>query len=329
MKLLKKAVSLMMAAIMFFATSPVLQAADFVNDLDMAKLKELQKGIAASFPKIEVFESNEYTIPDAQTIQKRYQKAVENNQRMLDEADGDETSTKEKEKYVYSLIDEAVKRVENNPEYYGNKSKEEMLSDALREVLFDEMKQSALTEQKYENAKFEHYVGSAIVTVLIFIESIGIAHLIGATSSIAILFTSICAAGVSLVSMLALTDPAKPYFSPNLSPEQAKYQFIKNPTKALASFNKRGVDDFQMFYSKSEDCASVLNDAVDIEYYSSLNPTTENMLAHLYTQTRYWRDLAPEIQETYLHNTAERLRAEAKRNIKEKSNSMKIGLEER
>ena len=329
MKLLKKAVSLMMAAIMFFATSPVLQASDFATNLNMAELEEFKKEIAASFPKTEVFESSEYNIPDLETIQKRYQKAVEYNQRMLDEADKEGTSTGDQEHFLYLLMDEAYKRIKENPEYYGNKSEEEMMVDAFRDVMYDEMHNSLLMGKNYKDKQIKYYTGTAIITIIIFVGTLVFPQALGATSSIALLFTAIGVAGISLLSMLLLLDPAKPYFSADLSPEEAKNQFLKNPTKALSSFNKTGVDDFKIFYDKSKDCAKVLNDAVDVAYYTSLNPTTENMLAYLYTQTRYWRDLAPEIQETYLHNTAERLRAEAKRNIKEKSNSMKIGLEER
>ncbi|MCR5504584.1 MAG: hypothetical protein K6E94_03335 [Elusimicrobiaceae bacterium] len=97
-----------------------------------------------------------------------------------------------------------------------------------------------------------------------------------------------------------------------MTSDEAKTKFLENPFQALSLFDRAGASDLEGFYNKSEDCARVLNDAVDIEYYISLNPSVENMKARLYTQTAYWRDLTTEEKTEYIHNLAERLRAEAK-----------------
>ena len=70
------------------------------------------------------------------------------------------------------------------------------------------------------------------------------------------------------------------------------------------------------FYNQSDDCAKVLNDVVDIEYYISMNPTVDNMQERLYTQTAYWQKLDEAEKTEYLHNLAERLRAEANEETK-------------
>ena len=85
-------------------------------------------------------------------------------------------------------------------------------------------------------------------------------------------------------------------------------------------------------YGKSQRCAQALNDAVDIEYYVSANPNNfENAKDKLYVGTIDWYEMEPEARAEYLHNFAERLRAEAKAQVQEYKNShnYKIRLAEK
>lgn len=87
--------------------------------------------------------------------------------------------------------------------------------------------------------------------------------------------------------------------------------FLIDYFRYAALFNKRGYDDFTAFYSKSQDCAQLLYDVIDIEYYVSLNPNIDNVIHRIYTRSNKWQDLNMEKKASYLHSYAERLRAEA------------------
>ena len=116
---------------------------------------------------------------------------------------------------------------------------------------------------------------------------------------------------IAMFLMFTFVSPSKPVFSPSLFSEETISAFLVNPFSNLVLFDTRA-NDSEMFYGKSEDCARLLYDTVDIEYYISRNLSIENMRARLYTQTIDWHDLTTEQKADYIHNLAERLRAEAK-----------------
>ncbi len=314
MKILNKIISLTMAVIILFTTTPVLQAADVVADLDVAQLNELKKEIAASISMSEIIKPKKPLyegIPDIEVIKKRYQLSVENNQKNLEEFEKNETFLKEREDYVNFLKEEAVKRINEDPEYYGNKTKEEMLRDAFYTVLFDQIQEGINAENTYKDEKFGYYAGSAVGSMFIGSMTMFCLLLSGYTGK-GVLYASLGVGVAVLLAFLLFTNPSVPYFSPNLTPYETKNKFLDSPFQTLISFDKKGVSDFELFYHKSKDCAQILYDAVDIEYYTSKNPNVENMSARLYTQTRYWQNLTTEERADYIHNFAERLRTEAK-----------------
>lgn len=314
MKTLKKAISLTMSVVMLITAAPVLQAAEFSTTLDMAELNALREEISSSMPADGWLKAKKKTyegLPDAQTIEARYKQAVENNKRNLERFKLN-NSSQEYESYVEFLKEEAMKRVKEDPKYFGEKSEEEMLRDAFYTVLYDEMEKAKDIEKQYEDYKDGYYTLAATTTIV----AGAIAFAVSLYSSLESIAGWVGLGTVAVVAgaFCLFTSPARPYFPSNLTPDERKNQFLENPFYTLAMFNKSGASDLEGFYNGSEDCAKVLNDAVDIEYYISMNPAIDNMQERLYTQTAYWQKLDSEQKTEYLHNLAERLRAEAKAN---------------
>ena len=316
MKTLKKAISLTMSVVMLITATPILQAAEFSTTLDMAELNALREEISSSMPADGWLKAKKKTyegLPDAQTIEARYKQAVKNNKRNLERFELN-NSTQEYESYVEFLKEEAMKRVKEDPKYFGEKSEEEMLRDAFYTVLYDEMEKAKDIEKQYEDHKDSYYTATATITVVA-----------GAVAFAVSLYSSLESfagwIGLGTVAVVAgafwlFTSPAQPYFPYNMTPDETKNQFLENPFYTLAMFNKSGVSDLEGFYNGSEACAKVLNDAVDIEYYISTNPSIENIQERLYTQTAYWQKLDVGEKTEYLHNLAERLRAETNEETK-------------
>ncbi|MCR5505172.1 MAG: hypothetical protein K6E94_06485 [Elusimicrobiaceae bacterium] len=124
-----------------------------------------------------------------------------------------------------------------------------------------------------------------------------------------------------------------PSISPAFDEKKVFGRFTEKPFEYLADFDKKNKEfEYANVYGKSQRCAQALNDAVDIEYYVSANPNNfENAKEKLYVGTIDWYEMEPEARAEYLHNFAERLRAEAKAQIHEykNSHSQRIGLAEK
>ena len=311
MKLLNKIISLTMAVIMLFTASPVLQASDFAINLDTQQLNELRREINSSITKdfdkvTPLFEG----IPDLPTLQQRYIMAKENYEQNLKTFAKQETkqSKKDYERYIEFLEKEAQKRIQTDSRYNGFMDEEEKEQVAFYSVLLDEIEKSDKERETYRN----RMIGN-IFTGLLFGMMVGVVAYVSDASTIGILISGGIGATIAMLLMFLFIIPAKqPVFNPSLFPSELIAKFLYNPFLNLALFNKRGVNDFGAFYIKSEKCAQILYDAVDIEYYVSRNPTIENMRAKLYTRSIDWHLLDTEKRVSYLHTLAERLRSEAK-----------------
>lgn len=311
MKILNKIISLIMAVIMMITATPVLQAADFTAELDRAELNELKKEINSSV-KVKFDEVNPLFegIPSLETLKQRYDIARKNYEQNLKSFSKQETkqSKEDYERYIEFLKQEAQKRIETDSRYDGFMSEEEQKQVAFYTVLLEEMEKSDEERDIYCTKR----AGDIGVGLFVGILAATIAYESWASTAGVIIAGGV-GATVAMLLMFLLISPAKqPVFNPALFPQELIADFLSNPFLNLALFNQRGVDDFGVFYVKNRDCAQVLYDAVDIEYYTSLNPSVENMRARLYTQAIDWHYLTTEQRVDYIHNLAERLRAEAK-----------------
>lgn len=310
MKILNKIISLTMAVIMMLTATPVLQAADFTAELDRAELNELKKEIKTSIiedlPEVSSIYYN--GIPDVKTIKERYAIARENYEQNLKAFAKQETkqSKKDYERYIDFLKQEAKKRIKTDSRFDGFKSEREKEQVAFYTVLLEEMENSKEESRRY----YGYIVGDICVGLIVGIIVGAIAYESNATIIGEIIAGSIGGA-IAMFLMFTFVSPSKPVFSPSLFPEEAISAFLVNPFSNLALFDKRASDS-EMFYSKSNESARLLYDAVNIEYYTSLNPSVENLHARLYTQTIDWHYLTTEQRADYIHNLAGRLRAEAK-----------------
>lgn len=318
MKVLKKVISLTMAVIMLVTASPILQAAEFSTSLDRAEIKELMSNLNSSLYETmgKDWEPLYQGIPNVETLKKRYNLAIKNYKENLKEV-SNRYDDRETKKYIEYLKQQAEQRVKDDPRYEGFRSDEEKIQAAFYTVLFEELEKGTSIENEYS----ANLTGSTLLLVggiMVGVVCLAIGLSVVESSW---LFTLGGVGAILGAILLFVERPDYSYFS-DINVADKNYRtivamqskFLENPFMALAQFGKGRVDDFVVFYNEYKDCAQVLYDAVDIEYYTSMNQTVENMKARIYTQTVDWRNLTVGEQTTYLHNLAERLRAEAKVN---------------
>ena len=325
MKTLNKITSLTMAVIMLITATPVLQASDFAVDLNNAELKKLRKEISVSVsetlsnykgPKSKkpLYEG----IPSAAELRERHNLALENYKMNL-KINAKDADIRDMKKYVEELKEAAKKMVQENPDLYdafGSEKEKERV--AFYTVLYDEMNKAYEVKEHFDK------VSSLILTISFSSFVVGaVLGVLGIKGSKALYIIGIPIAIISLLTMIAAVlipiPVPKSYFNNiNISDNsemiinKMKEQFLEDPFMAVNVFNKGGVDDFALFYIRDESCAQLLYDVVDIEYFVSKNQSLENMHDHLYTQTVEWHYLDLGYKANYLHNLANRLRAEAK-----------------
>ena len=308
MKTTKKIISSLMAVIMFISGSPVLQATEFAG-LQSEILTIVKDGVNYQ-------ETDE--IPSVRTLKKRYEKAME-----IYEADFqtfsniDENEIEIYKGYIDKLKIEAQQRVKTEEnKYAGFKSKKEKEEVAFYTVLLEDMRKH---NDVYNRDFWQVIRDNSYVTGIAGIMSIGGLILVRKGSKTLLKRIGFAAVTGSFI-MVALewmshlfAQPSKPYFIPILSANETLEVFMEKPFYHLANFDKSGVDDFALFYNKSQKCSEVLYDAVDIEYHTAMNPTEKNMMDRIYTQTVDWNNLSTELKVQHLHNLATRLRLEAKK----------------
>ncbi len=310
MKLFNKIIGVTMAVIILFTSFPM-RAADFDINLDTQQLNELKREINSSITK--EFEETPLLfegIPDLETLRQRYITARENYEQNLKIFTKQKTkqSKKDYERYIEFLKEEAQKRIQTDSKYDGFINEKEKEQVAFYSVLLEEIEKSDKERETYYN----RMIGDIFTGLLAGIV-VGVIAYASDANIIGILISGGIGATIVMLLMFLFIAPAKqPVFNPSLFPSELIAKFLDNPFLNLAKFNKREVNDFGAFYIKSKDCAQVLYDAVDIEYYISRNPTIENMQAEIYTRSIVWHNLTTEKKAEYIHNLAERLRAEAK-----------------
>ncbi len=316
MKILNKIISLTMAVIMLITATPVLQAAEFSTTLDMAELNELREEISSSMPEPRELKTtkNYEGIPSIKKLKQRYAEAEENYKQAIKDftKNTNEQELENYKLYIEKLKSEAKLKAKTNKEYNGFSSEEERYEANFYTLLLGDMERARQTEDFFFNDRLQR---AACVTVcgLLGVALGFVSEFV--VSSVSFTWLTIGGGLIGLVLGALLIPPAEmPMIDPNLSADLMKYEFLKNPFRYAALFNKHGYDDFTTFYSQSEGCAQILYDVIDIEYYISRNPNMDNVICSIYTRSNKWKDLDTEKRVVYLHNLAERLRAEAKSN---------------
>lgn len=325
MKILNKVINLTMTVIMFFTATSILQATDFTIDFNKIELNELKKEINSSIDRVELNKLEKEInssidaellkatpkyegIPSVKTIKERYkiaQKNYKNNLAIINEGKK-ESSFIEYKDCINKLKVKAQKRKAKDSRYDGFGSEKAKVQADFYTVLIEEM--SLLEEHKREERPINVlYHGTATVNGLFW----------GAWTSIVAASAGAGAivAGIGIgISELVYFLSSGPYFDSRVSSWDKYKIFTYDPFLVLSVFGWYGADDFKLFYNESKKHAQLLYDTVDIEYYVSLNPTVKNMKARLYIKTddyanTYWH---AQLRAKYIHNLAERLRAEAK-----------------
>lgn len=312
MKTLNKIISLTMVVIILITASPVLQAADFFAALNKAELKELREEISSSLPEHEL-----KILPRLSDIKQRYKKAIvnyKNNLKVISE-DSSKKNIQDYEEYLQFLREEARKRIRKDARYDGFQSEEEKEQVAFYTILVEELTNAQQYKDDRYKERFYCVVDSMAVTVFV---GLGLGMLVTYLTEVFLDLADEVSVPLGMGTMFGvmaigalIAVPAKPYFNFNLTPRELLSNFVANPFTAIAKFNTGATDDFRIVYNKSQSCAQALYDVVDIEYYTSFNPNLENIRARLYTYTIDWYEMTTEDRVDYLHNVAERLRAEA------------------
>lgn len=312
-----------MSLIMLITATPALQAEAFSTSLNMEEFKALSQEIDSAIAKAETPNPDPYMsydgIPDVETLRLRYQLALKNYEEGL-KKNYNKEAEEEAEKYFNALQERAEKDLEQNPDdYQYYRTTKEQSRAAFYSTLYKEMKQAALSEEKLRKdlmAKEIIFCSGFAVGMFITVSGILLFEKMTSTATAMMI-------GGALVMVLALLFYTKPastsYFGnvinavrdPSLSIDPLRSKFLDDPFWALAQFGRGGVDDFSILYKENQRCAQILWDVVDIEFYTSMNTTLDNMKDRIYTQTADWSRLSMQDQEAYLHNLAERLRAES------------------
>ena len=318
MKLMKKLISLVMATIMI-TSAPVLQASDLAN-LNMAEIDELKQEIFTSIMDSDDFNEDgkiDEEIPSVKELQRRYKEALDNYEIRFKEFSKYATkqSIEDAKQYLKYKKHEAEILAKTDSTYNGFGSEEEKQSVAFFDLLYQDLERAEAREELREEWR-EYYIaeivektfGGAFLGFLVG----GIADLTGkvAFSMRNVLKFIGIGSIIGLVAGLVLTPVNRiPVFSSEVSTEVIKYKFLESPFSYLAILNDRGANnDFAILYRA---CPQVLYDVVDIDWYISRNPTAKNMAYRIYTRTKKWQGLSTEDRASYLHDYAERLRAEA------------------
>ena len=333
MKIIKRAISLVMAVIMLFTGTPTLQASDLA--FDRAQLAELQKEIS-----LNVNTDINLTKNSIKELMDKYKQAKINNEERIkklnEKSEADVETAKEYLEKLKEDVNEVVKT-----EAYAKIPREERkivaLSTSMYNKIREEEKKIFQTDDPIELTMYE-FMTVAMMEILVGGTLWGLGALLGSLAEDASLLTAsrigkiVAAIGFGQMVVLlifglieyAFVKPYKPILSPSMNANDTTKVFSEKPFVFLNQFENEY--EYANLYQK---CPELLKDTVDIEYYVSRDPNSQNLKDKLFTQTLYWYNKKPQERVTELHKFAERLRAEAKAGIKEQFNNSKIGLEER
>ena len=296
MKLTKKLISLTMAVIMMITATPILQAEDLAN-LDIEELNELKSDIMLSIMDSYDFKEGgkiDEEIPSREELQNRYKEAIKRYNKL---------NTRKARKAVKEKKQEALEIAKQMKEFDQFETDEEKAEVAFYTFLFDS---TLKAEQEMVQAKSNYYGMLSMFSMFGF--SIGyivlgrlVFNLPAATDWLVV--------GVGcgvIASLLALVFISKPAGAGSVvyhrNWDLIKYDFLNKPFYSVGDqYNK---DKFASLYL-DEKARPVLRDIVNIEYYVSHNPSTENMMYRIFPHTLYWTKMNPDQQEEYLHKAAE------------------------
>ncbi len=321
MKTMKKIISLTMAVIMLITGSPVLQASDLA--LDRAQMAGLQQ---------EILQDVKINVPNpVRALKALHDKATENNKARLAEFNEKiQGEALEAVKEHLNGLKEQAKALAKSEEYLIVPKPERLLVafNTLLSVNLD-----SDCERKIREISADITLGLSVSDFVIGVALKVVAKTPGITAEAAEYLSGIASGffRLSLIFFLIrlieelFIESYTPTIAPSLNAEETSRIFSEKPFTFLATFENEA--EYANLYKK---CPELLNDAVTIEYYTSLaSVTAEDIKDMSYIGTLGWYKMTTEERSAYLHNFAERLRAEAKAGAKQQFNNSKIGLEER
>lgn len=307
MKTIKRVISLVMAVIMLITGTPVLQASDLA--FDRAQMKELQKEISQDV-KVGIY-VDELPVK----LMNRYKQAKKNSELMLKKLNKIQL-TEEQQKAAEEFINQLKEKAEElaKTEEYEIVPKPERQAAAFNSILFDSI---LFDGDEYHGLG---YCGANMIVIgaltgglgLIISEialnidilplwlgDVGIYAVQGGTVLVFI--------GLGLLIISLFSGAYRTVMDFGLDAKETAEVFSKKPFVFLSKFENEV--EYRNLYNK---CPELLQDAVDIEYYTSLNVTPQNMKEKLYIGSLEWYKASTEERAAYLHEFAERLRDEAK-----------------
>lgn len=303
MKTMKKIISLTMAVIMLITGTPALQASEFA--LDRAQLAELQKEILPDLKQNLNQEKN-----PVNELMDRYQEAKKNAEEMAKELNKIQLTEKQQKEITDSInqLKEKAEELAKTEEYAKFVPKKDRKAAALNDLLlkidFDDI----------WNRDFGFGLGmvgvgglliSAIIIFLYEDFPFMIPMWLGDVAAGS--FAGGAALVIGAIIITLFSNAYTPIISWDLSAEETAKVFSEKPFTYLAKF-ENGAE----YANLNNKCPQLLKDAVDIEYYTSFKVTPQNMKDKLYIGSLEWYKMTTEERAAYLHNFAERLRAESK-----------------
>lgn len=289
MKSLKKIISLTMAAVMIITATPILQAKELLNNLNTEEFRGLMADITSTVENAQnkmVINPAYGNIPNLETLKARYNIKIKRQKGVR--------------KYAKSVKQKAKQKIDGDPRYndFTDETQERL---AFNSVLLDELTEAEVSEI----AKKTTTNSMKILDYESWENFYNIAYTLFVLDAYFYSF---------VLLLFYVEEPKIPYFKIGVldknPAETIKWQFLEDPYYALYNFGTKGADDFTMIYYAGEDAAQLLWDAVDLRYYAYKNPTYENLKDFLYPQTIDWQYLTYEKKIEFLHNAADRMRAE-------------------
>ncbi len=321
MKIMKRVISLVMAVIMLITGTPALQASELA--LDRAQMAELQKEI------LQDVKADVNIVPEYTKLMNHYQQAKKNVEERLNKLNDIEL-TEEQQKAVEEYVNQLKEKAEElaKTEEYEIVPKEERRIVAFNTLLFADFEEISediadFWDQGISN-KLVLIGGGTLVLSLLAIPiaiKFEIGWLIGASTVALKLGTGLILGALMIV---LFTNSYIPVINFSLDAEETNKVFSEKPFEYLSK-----IENEAEYANLNKKCPQLLKDAVDIEYDTSLNVTSQNIKEKLYIGSLDWYKMSTEERADYLHNFAERLRAESKAGAKEQFNNLRIGLEER
>ena len=291
-----------MAVIMLITGTPALQASDLA--FDRAQMKELQKEISQDV-KVGIY-VDELPVK----LMNRYQQAKNNVEAMAKELNKIQLTEEQQKEITDSInqLNEEAEELAKTEEYVKFVPKSERKAAAFNSILFLNFLDYL---RPYENEAKIFFMGAATSLLGLVIYFIDYSSIVEIPYWLGIAGDVVTVAGLAIIIgtliVLLFSGAYRPVMDFGLDAKETAEVFSKKPFVFLSKFENEV--EYRNLYGK---CPELLKDAVDIEYYTSLNITPQNMKEKLYIGSLEWYKASTEERAAYLHEFAERLRDEAK-----------------